>query len=99
MPANFAGGGANGNNRRSVDLFRLVETLIGRISRCEILNNGVITRNRMPANFAGGGANGNNRRSADLFRLVETLIGRISRCEILNNGVIITTRYVRKGAF
>ena len=36
--------GGNGDNRRCVAISRLVETLIGRILRCEILNNGVIMK-------------------------------------------------------
>ena len=61
----------------------------GRISRCEILNNGVITRNKMSPYLCRWGANGDNRRCVEISRLVETLIARIARCEVLAISVII----------
>ena len=39
-----AGDGANGKSKQCFDTFCLVETLMRGISRCEILNNGVIIK-------------------------------------------------------
>ena len=44
MSPTSAGDGANGKNKQCFDTFRLVETLMRGISRCEILNNSVIIK-------------------------------------------------------
>ena len=75
----------------------LWETLMGMISLCEILNNGVITRKKVPTCLDKVGIRVNNRWRVNISRLVETLMGMISLCEILNSGVIIRTEMVKRG--
>ena len=60
-----------------------------RISRCEILNNGVITRKKMCYTSKVKREQSNQQAASRYPHLAETLMRMISRCEILNNGVII----------
>ena len=79
-----------------VVIYHLVATLIRMISRCEILNNGVITRAGMTEVSFGSGVEMNPNWRVVIYHLVETLMRMISRCEILNNGVIIRKELLKR---